>query len=105
MFFHTVGGVNELLPDRYGIPAPAADAPRACSNARTLCLLPGLAAGKDGTRLGYGGGFYDRFLATFEGTTLFPVYSRLVFDTLPSEAHDRRVDHILTEKGEIAIHG
>jgi 5-formyltetrahydrofolate cyclo-ligase len=105
MFFHTVEGVNDLSLDRFGIPAPTPDAPLAHATARTLCLLPGLAAGRNGTRLGYGGGFYDRFLSSFEGTTLFPVYDRLVFDTLPNEAHDQKVDHILTEKGEIAIYG
>ena len=51
LFFHTVKGVNELLPDRYGIPAPAPEAPLAHVTERTLCLLPGLAAGRDGTRL------------------------------------------------------
>ena len=103
MVFHTVTGVNELIPDRFGIPAPAPDAPVAHLTARTLCLLPGLAAGRDGTRLGYGGGFYDRFLATFKGITLFPIYKRLLFDTVPADALDRRADHILTEKGEIVI--
>lgn len=104
VFFHTVTGVNDLTPDRFGIPAPKSDAPLATLTARTLCLLPGLAAGRDGTRLGYGGGFYDRFLATFGGITLFPIYQRLLFDTLPVDALDRRADHILTEKGEIALY-
>ena len=103
MIFHTVQGVNELAADRFGIPAPGADAPIARCTARTLCLLPGLAAARDGHRLGYGGGFYDRFLATFGGITLFPVYERLVFDTLPTGPYDRKVDHIITEKGGIAL--
>ena len=104
LFFHTVKGVNELLPDRFGIPAPTPEAPPAYMTERTLCLLPGRAAGRDGTRLGYGGGFYDRFLATFEGITLFPIYERLVFDTLPADTLDRPVDHIITEKGERIYH-
>ena len=104
MFFHTVGGLNELVPDRFGIPAPSPDAPLARPSRKTLCLLPGLAAGRDGTRLGYGGGFYDRFLAEFEGVTLFPVYDRLLFDTLPADTLDRKADHIVTEKGEWIDH-
>ena len=104
MLFHTVGGQNELLPDRFGIPAPAATAPLAVPTRKTLCLLPGLAANKAGFRLGYGGGFYDRFLATFGGITLFPVYQRLIFDALPVDAYDRRVDHIVTEKGDRVDH-
>ena len=104
MHFHLVSGLDELTLDRFGIPAPRADAPIAVSSEKTLCLLPGLAAGRDGTRLGYGGGFYDRFLAEFEGVTLFPVYDRLLFDTLPADTLDRKADHIVTEKGEWIDH-
>ncbi len=95
---------NEPVPDRFGILAPPADAPEAALTADTLCLAPGLAAGRDGTRLGYGGGFYDRFLPRFGGYVLFPLYARLVLDTLPCEAHDYLIDpqSIITEKGEIS---
>lgn len=101
MTFHTVADPTAMPVDRFGIPAPSADAPSPVITARTLCILPGLAAGRDGTRLGYGGGFYDRFLDTFVGITLFPVYDRLLFSTLPTEATDHRVMHIVTEKGAL----
>lgn len=104
MRFHIVKNSDELAVDRFGIPAPCATAPIAVPTARTLCLLPGLAAGRDGSRLGYGGGFYDRFLATFGGITLFPIYERLLFPTLPTEKTDKAVDHLITEKGEIPLH-
>lgn len=101
MTFHTVDTLQELRPDRFGIPAPTAAAPLARCTAATLCLMPGLAAGRDGTRLGYGGGFYDRFLDTFPGICVFPVYECLLFSTLPTEKTDHRVTHIVTEKGEL----
>ena len=104
MRFHLVNGLDELTLDRFGIPAPRADASVAIPTVKTLCILPGLAAGRDGTRLGYGGGFYDRFLDTFEGITLFPIYERLLFSTLPTEPTDKAVDHIITEKGEIPLY-
>ena len=104
MRFYIVKSTSELVLDRFGIPAPCSDAPAALATAKTLCLLPGLAAGRDGTRLGYGGGFYDRFLATFEGVTLFPIYERLLFPTLPTEATDKTVTYLVTEKGEIPLH-
>ena len=100
MTFHTVQGENDFSPDSFGIPSPHATLPVACTTARTLCVLPGLAAGRDGSRLGYGGGFYDRFLATFAGVTVFPIYDFLLFDSLPTEATDRPVDILITEKGE-----
>ena len=104
MTFHTVANVGELVPERFGIPAPPIGAPLAVCTEKTLCLLPGLAATRMGARLGYGGGFYDRFLATFGGITLFPIYESLLLSTLPTEQTDVPVSHIVTEKGEIARH-
>ena len=104
MRFYIVKSTSELVLDRFGIPAPRSDAPAALATAKTLCLLPGLAAGQNGTRLGYGGGFYDRFLATFEGVSLFPIYDRLLFPTLPTEQTDKTVTYLVTEKGEIPLH-
>ena len=101
MSFHTVRDPNAMPVDRFGIPAPPSTAPSPVPTARTLCILPGLAAGRDGTRLGYGGGFYDRFLDTFSGITLFPIYERLLFPTLPTEPTDHRVAYVVTEKGEL----
>ena len=92
---------SALTPDRYGIAAPPSTADEAVPTASTLCLVPGLAAGRDGTRLGYGGGFYDRFLPRFEGFSLFAVYERFVLDTLPHEPHDHPLTHVITEKGEL----
>lgn len=105
MTFHVVRSMDELTPDRFGIPAPCADAPLATATEHTLCLMPGLAAGRDGTRLGYGGGFYDRFLTTFRGITLFPIYESLLFVTLPTEETDMRVTYLVTEKGVISPNG
>ena len=100
MTFHLFEGWEGLSPDRFAIPAPAPTAPVLTDTQNALCLLPGLAADKSGFRLGYGGGFYDRFLPRFAGSLIFPVYARFVLDTLPSEAHDQRIPHIVTEKGE-----
>ncbi len=97
--FFPVLSEKELLPDAFGVPAPKKSGSPITPTAKTLCVLPGLAADRRGARLGYGGGFYDRFLATFEGKTIFPVYDALVFDQLPTEPTDRFADVILTEKG------
>ncbi len=99
MTFHLFEGWDKLTPDRFAIPAPAPTAPVLTDTQNALCLLPGLAADKQGFRLGYGGGFYDRFLPHFEGYLIFPIYARFVLDTLPHEAHDQIITHIITEKG------
>ena len=104
MRFLRFEGEARLEKDRFGILSPAREAAEAVPTKKTLCIVPGLAAGRDGTRLGYGGGFYDRFLPRFEGYLLFPLYERFVFDTLPHECHDFLIDPagIITEKGETA---
>ena len=105
MTFHVIGDERELEAGRFGIPTPPESAPLAKCTARTLCLLPALSVAKDGTRLGYGGGFYDRFLEGFSGVTLLPIYSTLVCDALPREQTDIPATYILTEKGEILKNG
>lgn len=83
------------------IPEPPADAEICIPNEKTLCILPGLCFDRFGNRLGYGKGFYDRFLEDFEGKTLGAVYERLMVTDVPTEPHDRRADFIVHERGLI----
>ncbi len=105
MHFHLVEHEQELEAGRFGIPTPPKDAPLAPLGACTLCLVPALAATKSGERLGYGGGFYDRFLADFKGISMLPIYSTFTCEALPHEDTDLAVSIILTEKGELLQDG
>lgn len=64
-----------------------------------LVLVPALAVTRSGTRLGRGGGSYDRALARATGTTIAIVNSEEVVDAVPVEAHDLRVHLIATPDG------
>ncbi len=89
----------QLFEDTYGILAPSATAPIPALDAtNTLCLTPALAYDKTGNRLGYGGGYYDRFFAqnpTIERIGLIP--SRFLIEQIPTESTDFPVDYVLTE--------
>ncbi len=86
-----------LMPGAYGIPEPPADAPICPMDEKTLCILPGLTFDPTGGRLGYGAGYYDRFLSDFPGVRMGAVYESLVVREVPTEAHDIPVEWLITE--------
>lgn len=65
-------------------------------------VIPGLAFDRSGFRLGYGGGYYDRLLASYPGLTIGVAEDGHVFDRLPREAHDRAVQLVITESETLA---
>ncbi len=78
-----------------GIPEPVEDGPVA-NDKNALVLMPGLAFDSQGHRMGYGGGFYDKFLANEpEHPTIALCYDFQVFAHLETDAHDIPVDCVL----------
>ena len=78
-----------------GIPEPIADGPVA-DDETALVLMPGMAFDREGHRIGYGGGFYDKFLAR-EGNhpTLALCYDFQMLDHLETEDHDIPVNYVI----------
>ncbi|WP_226535175.1 5-formyltetrahydrofolate cyclo-ligase [Fictibacillus halophilus] len=64
-----------------------------------LLIVPGLVFDKKGYRIGYGGGYYDRFLKNYQGSTLSICYSFQTAEQLPFEEFDVPVEQIITEEG------
>ena len=78
-----------------GIPEPIADAPIA-DDETALVLMPGLAFDPQGHRIGYGGGFYDKFLAQEPNhPTLALCYEFQMLPRLETEEHDIPVDYVI----------
>lgn len=78
-----------------GIPEPIADGPVA-DDPNALVLMPGLVFDPQGHRIGYGGGFYDKFLADEpEHPTLALCYAFQMRDHLQTEEFDKNVDCVL----------
>lgn len=63
-----------------------------------LILVPGLAFSRSGGRLGFGGGYYDRFLTGYSGRTAALAFSEQLIAELPTEPHDLPVQRIITEQ-------
>ena len=78
-----------------GIPEPIADGPIA-DDPTALVLMPGLAFDREGHRIGYGGGFYDKFLSAEPGhPTVALCYAFQMVEYLPTEEFDIPVDSVL----------
>ncbi|MEA5011387.1 MAG: 5-formyltetrahydrofolate cyclo-ligase [Angelakisella sp.] len=92
---------RQLVSGFYGIAEPPPDAAilSQADLVGSFCIVPALAAAVNGQRLGYGGGYYDRFLADFCGTTAVLTYDECVFPQLPTEATDIAVKYIITPSG------
>lgn len=90
---------HALSNDRHGLRTPARGIPIP-ADMLDLIVVPGLAFGKDCTRLGRGGGFYDRFLSDpiLAGRSVGLCFEFQVVDALPCAAHDKRLDHIVTDR-------
>ena len=101
MTFRYVSSLDELAAGAYSIPEPRADAECYAQIQHSLCIVPALAFDRHGFRLGYGGGYYDKFLKKFDGVTLGVTYDSLVADTLPTGIYDVPVDIIVTERRSI----
>lgn len=68
-----------------------------------LSIVPGVAFSYDGYRIGYGKGYYDRFLAKNRTFSIGITYDELLFDSIPHNEYDFRLDMILTPGKEIRI--
>ena len=98
MDFYYIKSLSDLSVGAFGIREPD---PTACEKVQDfsdcVCLVPALAFDKSGYRLGYGKGYYDRFMKKFIIITVGLCYNESLRDTLPVEKHDESVDYIATE--------
>ena len=88
---------SQLVPGKFGIPEPEYGCPVISHEEIGAVLVPGLMADREGYRLGFGGGYYDRWLANYSGFTAIVCPADRLVDTLPHEDFDCRVQLVLTD--------
>ncbi|MEX2585891.1 MAG: 5-formyltetrahydrofolate cyclo-ligase [Balneolaceae bacterium] len=94
-------GPESLVPGPYGIPEPTGEEAIAPEEL-DLILVPLLAADNRKNRLGYGMGYYDRFLARATGVSAGLLFQAFLLDkSLPAESHDIPLDYLITENGVV----
>ena len=101
--FRFINSIDELNVGAYGIREPSTNAKKAFFSKSSICVVPALAFDVSGNRLGYGKGFYDRFLNDFSGLSIGITYSELKCNKLPAESTDIPVDIIITDKESVKI--
>ncbi len=94
-----IRSLDELRPGAYGILEPAVDAPAVDPSEVDLAVIPCVSCSLRGERLGQGGGFYDRFLQSFKGSSVLVCREVLMREDIPMEPHDAVIPIVISEKG------
>ena len=105
MEFYRIRSLEELEPGYRGIPEPPVSPDRLFTQTgetgeNNLMILPGSVFDKNGNRIGYGGGYYDRYLETHTGIVRMGIcFDFQVAETVPVDRYDWKMDMVITENG------
>jgi len=89
---------RDLAPGHWQIPEPDPDLPAVSPQSLDVVVVPGSAFGEDGSRIGYGGGFYDAYLGRApQAWRVAVAYDVQVLTRVPQSGHDLPMDVIVTE--------
>ena len=99
--FYIVPNLEKLEKGSFEIMEPK----DSCEKAKKIdcVLIPTVGASKLGVRLGYGHGYYDRFLSSTDAMKISLTYSKQIVKSIPSDSHDIKIDWIVTEDENIKI--
>lgn len=98
--FVAIASLEQLVAAPFNLLEPAKELPAVTEDQKnnSICIVPALLVDTKGYRLGYGAGFYDRFLSTFPGKKICLAYQQNLSRTmLPHTAFDVAVDLVITE--------
>ena len=104
MEFYSITSLSQTEKRTFGVYEPN---PQTCEKLRdfrnSVCILPGLGFDREGYRLGYGKGYYDRFLSSYGGLKIGLCYEKCLFNELPRGYFDVSADIIITENEIIYV--
>ncbi len=93
-----ISSLSDLVPGSFNIREPTEKLPSVGKSMIDLALIPCMSCTGHGNRLGRGGGYYDRFLSDFSGSSVMVCPEALMSDTVPIEEHDISVPIVVTDK-------
>ena len=101
MEFYYIDSLEGFITSSLGVPEPPEDPAKLADEPEVLLLMPGLAFDRKHDRIGYGGGFYDRYLERYmaKGTKFYKpalAYDFQIVDHIPAGSFDVKVDAVFT---------
>lgn len=104
MEFFLINSLDELQEDSFGLLEPNEETSVMLENYKnSICILPGFAFDSSGFRIGFGKGFYDRFLQRYTGIKVGVCYNNCLSNTLPRGRFDVPADYLVTHKYILTI--
>lgn len=97
MKFYRVDSEDDLSIGMYGISEPKPYCEEYKPKENDIVIVPCLSVDKNGYRIGYGKGYYDRFLKDFNGVSICPCCEEMLTDTLPTDEYDIKMNIIVTQ--------
>jgi len=97
LLLYSIRSFEELEVGAYGIMEPLTRRAHVPKQTVDLFIIPGIAFGADGSRLGWGKGYYDRLLTNIHVPIIGLSYDRQLLNTVPRCTKDKKVDIIITE--------
>ncbi len=102
MAFFEITSYDDFVSGAFNIKEPKPECPQLDiigESITGIMLVPGVGFDEGKNRLGYGGGYYDRYIGAEKSVCyIAPAYEMQVVESIPTEPHDRPVDMIVTEK-------
>lgn len=100
MIFYQIDNFDQLEVVYYNLlePKPDETTPKD-KKFIDLIVVPGVVFDKKGYRIGFGGGYYDRYLANYKNETVSLLHTKQLINRIPIDNHDIAVKYLLTEKG------
>ena len=98
MIFFKVDSVGDLTFGAFDILEPKKSCKQYIPRDNDLVIVPCLSADRQKNRIGYGKGYYDRFLKNFNGVSIAPCYSEMLEGEIPTDEYDIKVNIIVTDK-------
>ncbi len=103
MEFLKVANTDDLECGMYGILEPKRTCEKYIPQKSDIVIVPCLSVDKNGYRIGYGKGYYDRFLKDFKGKSICPCFSEMLCDTLPTDKNDIKINILVTQTKEVVL--